>query len=162
MTPRQRRQQLLKVGRVYATRTSLAEKRYREQLEVCRELERGVLAHDQTLEGINANLTKLVDYNSTQTVFSNSSKVANATAYRYWIMFDMEKEQHFRTQKIQKLKTERPLLAQHKSAWLQARIREQAMDEAVDRERVHIERADELQAEIELEDISQTGGARYV
>jgi len=162
MNPRQRRQQLLKVGRVYATRTNLAEKRYREQLEVCRELERGVLTHDEALEGINANLTKLIDYNSTQTAFTNPSKVANAAAYRYWIMFDMEKEQHFRSQKIQRLNTEQSLLAQYKSAWLQARMREQAMDEAVKRERLQIDRVDELQGEIELEDMFQTGGAHHV
>ena len=150
------------VGQVKSTRAQVAEKRLQAQRAVCAALRDEADGHRREIAIITERLDALIQGAQTGKGCTDADRLRRPQAYRYWIHFDLEREQYHLQETLDQLAEQERVLDQCRRQWLIARARTQDMDERIRQQRSQLSREHEARQELEGEDLLGRAQVRRV
>ncbi len=158
MTRTGHRQVLKRIRQVQETRCRIAEKHYREQLAVCEALREEIAGHRRAISAHDAQLDALAESRDTASPCTDPDSLARPLAYRYWLVFDLEREQYYLEETLGRFTEEEQTLADCRQRWMQVKARAEGMQTSIDSQQRRDAAAQELIDESDWEDLPSIAG----
>ncbi len=125
---KQRRQQINQLLRLHQMRVQACELRYREAQKKRDEAAEDVRQRQASIDRLKNQHSDLFHYLDDISVVESSIKVERMHTRRYWLEYDLEKDEYYLELDIQALNEADEDVAKAKGEWLRARYRESGVE----------------------------------
>ena len=149
---KQRKQQLNQMLRLHQMRVRAAESRYHETRKKRDEAAEDVHQRQTTITQLRDQHSDLFRYLEDVAVVESPIKVERVHTRRYWLEYDLEKEEYYLVLDIEALEEADKEVAKAKSEWMRTRFRESGTENMLKDTQREINLSEEQNQELESEE----------